>query len=398
MSLSPFASGCLLALVALAAAFPARAAVDHCAAPATWTRLAPEGPAALSPQRAFAQLARRRIVLLGENHENAEHHRWQLHTIAALHAQTGQLVLGFEMFPRSVQGVLDDWTAGRLTEAQLLERARWSEVWGYDPQLYMPIFQFARMHRVPMLALNVERELVRRVGDAGWESVPDAQREGVSDPAAASPEYLSLLYESYLEHLPPAQRPQREPTAEDLREPAFVRFVQSMQVWDRAMAEGLAQRAAREGGAMLVAIMGSGHLRGGYGVPHQLRALGVPDAAVALPWETDQDCAELQASAADLVFGVAPYVAPAQDRPRLGVRLEDGGAGVVVQEVVEDSVAQASGIRVGDVVKAVAGRPVQQSGDVIAAVRRQAPGTWLPLTVQRGTESLELVARFPPLP
>jgi uncharacterized iron-regulated protein len=389
----------LLALIALAArALPVAAAVERCAAPATWTHPTPGGAAALPSQHALAELARRPVVLLGENHENPEHHRWQLHTIAALHAQAPQLVLGFEMFPRSVQAVLDDWTAGRLTEAQLLERTRWAEVWGYDAQLYLPIFHFARMHRVPMVALNVDRGLVRRVGEEGWETVPADSREGVGDPAPPSAEYQSLLYESYLEHLPPAQRPQHSPTAEDLREPAFVRFVQSMQVWDRAMAEAIAQRARRDRYATVVAIMGSGHLRGGYGVPHQLRALGVSNAAVALPWETDQECDELQVSAADLVFGVAPYAQAVTDRPRLGVRLEDGDRGVVVQEVVQDSVAQASGVRVGDVLKMVAGRPVQQSADVIAAVRRQAPGTWLPLTVQRSGESLELVARFPPAP
>jgi len=28
-------------------------------------------------------------------------------------------------------------------------------------------------------------------------------------------------------------------------------------------------------------------------------------------------------------------------------------------------------------------------------VQRQAPGTWLPLKVKRGSETLELIAKFP---
>ena len=45
---------------------------------------------------------------------------------------------------------------------------------------------------------------------------------------------------------------------------------------------------------------------------------------------------------------------------------------------------------------AIAGVPVQETGDITDAVRQQIPGTWLPMTVKRGDESLELVARFPP--
>jgi uncharacterized iron-regulated protein len=384
---------CIAGLLLLAGVNPASAG---CLAPGAWMQVSGEGRSAVPAQRVFDELAQRRAVLLGESHSNAEHHRWQLHTIAALHARLPQLVLGFEMFPRRVQPVLDQWTAGRLTEAQLLERTQWSQVWGYDPQLYLPIFHFARMHGVPMVALNVERSLVRRVGDQGWEAVPPAEREGVSDPAAASSEYLTTLYESYVQHLPADQRPAEPPSEDDLREPAFVRFVQSMQVWDRAMAEAIALRVTREPRSTVVAIMGSGHLRGGYGVPHQLRQLGVANPVVALPWETNEDCAQLTAGVSDLVFGVAPQADPAADRPRLGVRLDEGPDGVVIQEVVADSVAQAAGIRAGDRVKVVAGLPVRQVEDVLAAVRQQAPGTWLPLTVQRGTQSVELVARFPP--
>jgi uncharacterized iron-regulated protein len=387
------ASIALLTALLAGAAPAARAA---CLSPGAWMRVGSEGVSALAPQRVFDDLAQHRVLLLGENHDNAEHHRWQLHTIAALHARLPGLALGFEMFPRRVQPVLDQWTAGELTEAQFLERAQWSAVWGHDPQIYLPIFHFARMHRVPMLALNVERSLIRRVGDEGWAAVPPHEREGVGDPAPASPAYLVSLYESYLAHQAAEQRPGRAPTEDDLREPAFVRFVQSMQVWDRAMAEGIALRATQAPRATVVAILGSGHLRGGFGVPHQLRALGIGDAVVALPWDTDQDCAELSAGVTDLVFGVAPQAQQPTDRPRLGVRLDAGPDGVVIQEVVADSVAQAAGIQAGDVVKVIAGLPVQATDDVLAAVRRQAPGTWLPLTVQRGTESLELVARFPP--
>jgi len=51
-----------------------------------------------------------------------------------------------------------------------------------------------------------------------------------------------------------------------------------------------------------------------------------------------------------------------------------------------------------DLVREIASRPVKESQDVTDAVARQAPGTWLPLTVARGGGQIDLVAKFPPAP
>ena len=369
-----------------------------CVAPGQWIRLSAAGPQSRRADILLSELARRRVVLLGESHDSAEHHRWQLHTIAALYALHPDLVLGFEMFPRRVQPVLDQWSAGKLTQEQLLAGTDWSKVWGHDAQLYLPIFHFARMHRIPMLALNVERGLVGRVAGAGFSAVPPEEREGVSAPAPPDPAYLTLLYESYLDHQRSSgETKPRAASAIDLDKPEFVHFVEGMQLWDRAMAQAIAQRVHGAQTALLVAIMGSGHLRHGYGVPHQLRDLGVDDAAVVLPWDAADDCAALAPGLADAVFGVdASVQGGAAQRPRLGIVMEDSADGVRVREVLEHSIAEATGLKPGDLITSIAGTPAKASSDIIAAVQRHAPGTWLPIGVKRANESLELVARFPP--
>jgi hypothetical protein len=348
----------------------------------------------------LAEFAQQQVVLLGETHDDPEHHRWQLHTIAGLHTLRPDLVLGFEMFPRRVQRVLDRWVAGERSEAEFLSQSEWENVWGYDRNLYLPIFQFARMHRVPMVALNVDRALVRRVGDEGWAAVPGAEREGVADPAPAGRDYTMWLYQSYLDHESPGGRAEvqrRVPGEGELAAPAFRRYVEAMQVWDRAMAQGIAERVRAGKPPLVVAIIGSGHLRNGYGVPRQLRDLGVTRMAVALPWEPSDDCAELRPGVADAVFGVETPLRPTPtDRPRLGISIEQAPDGVLVREVVPGSIAAQSDIRKGDLVLRIAGEPAGAVTTVIDAVRRQAPGTWLPITVKRGEETLEIIARFPP--
>lgn len=376
-------------------------APDACVLPGQWAVPERGGAKAQPADKTLAELSTQQAVLLGETHDNPEHHRWQLHTIAGLHALRPHMVLGFEMFPRRVQPVLDDWTAGRLDDATFLGRSEWQRVWGYDFHLYLPILHFARMHRIPMLALNVERRLVDRVSEEGWAAVPPAEREGVTDPAPAGESYVARLYQSYLDHQPTGGHHaahQKQPSQEALQDPKFQRFIEAMQVWDRAMAQGIADTL--QGGddsPLVVALMGSGHVRNGDGVPRQLRDLGVSRTAVALPWNPSDSCAELIAGVADVVFGVESRPAPTRpNRPRLGISIDAAPAGVLVRGVVEGSLAEQAGLQTGDVIVRIAGESVENTGDVVEAVQRQAPGTWLPITVKRGEETLEIVARFPP--
>ena len=131
-------------------------------------------------------MAKKDVVLLGEQHDEDDDHRWQLQVLAALHAQRPDMVIGFEMFPRRAQPVLDGWVAGNLTVKQLLEQSQWDSVWKLPPELYLPLFQFARINRIPMVALNIDRKLTRTIAEKGWDAVPAAEREGVGRAAQAS--------------------------------------------------------------------------------------------------------------------------------------------------------------------------------------------------------------------
>lgn len=370
----------------LVAAAHAAPAAQQCLAPAQWAAPKQDKAEPLAVDRLFAQLSQRRAVLLGEAHDNADHHRWQLHTIAGLHALHPQIAIALEMFPHRLQGVLDRWVAGELTQSELLAQTQWRSVWGQDEALYMPIFEFARMHRGPMIAVNVERSLVRKVGEQGWAAIPQGEREGIGDPTPAPPAYVDMLYESFKQHGKEASR----------TDPAFTNFVQSMLVWDRSMAQGIAEAVSRSPGTIVIGMMGFGHLEDRNGVPRQLAELGVKDAAVLLPWDSSQTCEEMTPELADAVFGIAPRSESVQERPRLGVMLEPTDKGVRIAKVSEDSIAKAAGLKQDDVIESIAGERVSGVDDVTAAVGRQALGTWLPLTVRRDGKPVDIVAKFPP--
>jgi uncharacterized iron-regulated protein len=262
----------------------------------------------------LAALAKKDVVLLGEQHDADDDHRWQLQVLAALHAQRPNMVIGFEMVPRRAQPALDRWVAGNLTVLQLLEESQWDAVWKLPPELYLPLFQFARINRIPMVALNVDQKLTRAIAAKGWDAVSEAEREGVGRAAPAAKAYRDFLFEAYGEHDNPHGKDGAKVHDTDA---AFGRFVESQTAWDRAMAEALARYAAAGPAGekpLVVGIMGSGHIRYGYGVPRQLRDLNVKSVGTLLPVPVSLGCKELRSGLADAVFALPE---PAAAKPGL---------------------------------------------------------------------------------
>jgi S1-C subfamily serine protease len=104
----------------------------------------------------------------------------------------------------------------------------------------------------------------------------------------------------------------------------------------------------------------------------------------------------LTAEIADGLFGIAPLNADQEKQPRLGIAVEEDDGKVRVGKVMDGSIAQHAGLRQHDIIESMAGERVAVAADVVAMIGRTAPGTWLPITVRRGSEQVEVVARFPP--
>ena len=356
------------------------------------------GSGKVSQHEIIARAAKSAVVLLGETHVNADHHRWQLQTLVALHAQRPNMVIGFEMFPRRVQPALDKWIAGELSEKEFLRAADWDHVWNTDANLYLPMFHFARMNRIPMLALNIETKLRRQVAEKGFYGVPVEEREGLSHPAEPSQAYVDYLLPIYKQH----DRKDKKAGEITQDDPDFRRFIGGQQLWDRAMAQILHQAAVKANGSekpLVVGVMGSGHVLHGFGVAHQLHDLGIKHVTGLLPWDNSKSCKHLVAGVADAVFGVLPHVTELQQPQfqRLGIRYEMGRGGAVILQVEKNSIAEVAQLMDSDVILEMAGIPIKATEDVINVVKRQAPGTWLPIRIMRDNREMQIIAKFPPL-
>jgi uncharacterized iron-regulated protein len=218
----------------------------------------------LDKAKFMKEISKKQVVLLGERHDIAEIHRWQLHTANYLHAFRPKMLMGFEMFPVRLQSVLDRWTAGKLCTDEFLKLAEWEKVWGFPPEIYLPLFHFCRQNCVPMIALNCYRELVTRVGKEGWDAIPENERDGLTPsapPLKAHKKYLSNIIGREVED----------------------RFIRAQQTWDRAFACNIKKALDKFGhDYLMVGIIGKGHLEYGYGTPYQLKSLSVNNVAVLL--------------------------------------------------------------------------------------------------------------------
>lgn len=364
------AAGAFLGCTAISAAQP-------CDTPGTW--YSPEQGKQLDTAEVMARLGDASFVLLGERHDSYEHHRWQLHVLSALLGTDNLAAVGFEMFPRSSQPILDDWVKGALTVDSFLSKSNWDKVWSFNPDLYMPLFHFVRMHQIPSQALNVDRATVRQIREQGLAEMSSDDLEGVSKPAKP--------HASYRKHL--AEVLEQHPGDINLK-----RFIAAQTFWDRAMAEGLT-KAHEAHGSPVVGIVGMGHAQYGHGLPLQLRDLGQEDVIVLSPHEIGETCPP--DDRADYLFMVSPQPADKPSPPRMGVGLElDEEQRVRITKVFPDSPAAAAGIKAGDRIIKAAGDKLGHARDLQTAVQQQPPGTWLPLLIERNGDQEKIVVKFPP--
>jgi uncharacterized iron-regulated protein len=311
-------------------------------------------------------LLEKRVVFVGERHDRYDHHLNQLGIIRRLHEVDPDLAIGLEMFQQPYQSALDDFLAGRIDERELLETSEYFERWGYDYRLYRPILEYARLHGIPVIALNVPKELTRRVAQVGLAGLSERERRW----APGSVDKSDIAYRERLEKVFEAHGGMASSAT-------FERFYEAQLLWDEGMAEQAARFLKSYPDKRLVVLAGGGHLAHGSGVPQRVQRR-VPVPSVIVMQSDEGTPAEWGADYLLISSNV-----PLPPAGRLGLMLERTDAGMKVQSVVPDGSAQQAGIVADDRIVGIGGQSIRSMPDVRLALLDKGPGDSVRVTVDR---------------
>lgn len=217
--------------------------------------------------RVLPELAGRRIILVGERHSVKAHHDIQLEIIRSLEAAGVPVAVGLEMFRADSQAALDQWTGGQTsrTEFQRLYYDNWNFPW----YLYGDIFEYTREKQIPLVGLNVPRDITRQVAREGFDSLTAAQRGRLPEVACrVDRKYMQFVRKAFGAHAHGHLN--------------FTYFCEAQLIWDTAMAINALKYLDAHPQRTLVLITGSGHARK-MGIPEQIRQRSSLVPAVVLP-------------------------------------------------------------------------------------------------------------------
>jgi len=225
------------------------------------------GKKSISLQQLSGELKNKNIVLVGEHHNSTRHHINQLEVIRALDKAGAQVAIGMEMFRSDSQKYLDRWVAGEMSEREF-EKIYYAN-WNYDWALYAPILRYARDNNIPVLGLNVSREITSQVARSGFASLSDEQRGKLKDVACRVDKvYMEFIKRAYGAHAHGNMN--------------FEHFCEAQLVWDNIMAINSLEYIRKNPGSTVVVVAGNGHAWKG-GIPTQLDNRSFADYAVILP-------------------------------------------------------------------------------------------------------------------
>jgi uncharacterized iron-regulated protein len=248
----------------------------------------------VTPQDLAVRLAGARFLLLGERHDNPEHHALQARLLRALIAAGRRPAVGFEMLSTDDASAIARYLASSPRDASGLgDAVNWTSSGWPDFRLYEPIAQAALDAGLPIVATNLSRvatDAIRRNGLAGV-SGPLARQLGLELPPA--PETWEAM-----------RRELAESHCQRVEGVELDRMVDVQWVRDARMAEALT-RAGQRDGALLIA--GAGHVRTDRGVPLHLRRRAPDTSLVSLAFVEVDAAADEPAAYAGRFAGALPF-------------------------------------------------------------------------------------------
>lgn len=199
------------------------------------------------------------VLVLGELHNNGQHHLNQENILNEMHAQGVTFSVGMEFFyDYRKQISVDDFLSGHTTEKEFLQAIGWG---GNEYSFYRNLVLWPLEVGGWTYAINAPKQLTRSIARGGLESLPPEM-------LALMPPGFELGNDQYFErfqlavggdHVPPDQ---------------LMNYFTAQSVWDETMAWQSLKHQAQSTTDVFVIIVGDFHVSYGGGLPDRLLARG----------------------------------------------------------------------------------------------------------------------------
>ncbi len=217
-----------------------------------------------------ATLVTHPLVLLGEKHDNPDHHRLQARVLESLLAAGRWPAVAFEMLAGDLGPDVDRVRTEPAPSPSDLRLALDWDVRGWPAwELYEPIFATALAARLPIVAADLDPATLAALGREGATALPPPERTHLGLHIALPADVHAAMAAEI-----------REAHCGRASDAMVARMVTVQRARDGALARALLAAAARPDADGAVLIAGIGHVRRDHGVPALLRGWA-PDTSVA---------------------------------------------------------------------------------------------------------------------
>lgn len=212
-------------------------------------------------------------VLLGEKHDNIDHHLIQAWLIESIFGNGRISPVAFEMLTTDQHEKLEEYQTDYPGNAtQLGSFLKWEESGWPSWSMYYPVFQAAMTAGAPLIAASEPRQKFRQMVTKGVKTV-------LGDDTYAQ---LGLEYTIPPLILEAKRQDIVESHCNKLPESMINPMVQVQHAKDAIMAHILVENNANHGENGVILITGDGHARNDYGVPWHLKRVASDKSVVTI--------------------------------------------------------------------------------------------------------------------
>jgi uncharacterized iron-regulated protein len=305
-----------------------------------------------------------------------------------------RVFIGLEMYPYTEQRFLDQWRDGLLTEEGFVRLSHWYDSWGYNWNYYRDIFLLARDQRIPMFAVNTPREVVAAVRKKGLANLtPEEAAHIPKDINVNNADHMTFFKTTFEGNEGPVH-------GGGMGDDMWMNMLSAQATWDATMGfngvESL--KAQNDPKAIMVILVGSGHVAYGVGIERQAKKWFDGPIASLIPVSVGTTSGGLvkstRASYANFTWGVLPELDSAYPSMGTSTAVGTGDTQRRVIIVQDGSPAAAAGVKVGDVMQSLDGVALDDKETFSRLMAAKRWGDTAAIGVKRGDQALTITAVF----